>query len=174
MSSERIQPRISFEEIILNAKEVTLRDGHHMPILIVEGSTRLIVSPIPEMPTTHQERVELMSMFGEATARIGRVGQLKQVFLISEGWMSVASEGRIPELRPADDPQRKEVLIISGLQLPEQRRHLRLFEMLRNPNSQVVSLPELVPPGQKDERVEIPLLDAFANGFQVVCQGMVN
>ena len=85
MSPERDQYRISFEEIISNAKEIMLRDGKHVPVLIMEASKNLVVGQIPDMPATHGERVELMRFLGQAAAKSGRVDQLQQVFMVSEG-----------------------------------------------------------------------------------------
>jgi hypothetical protein len=62
--------RISFEEVTSNAKEIMRKDGHHVPILIVEGSKNFIVSQIRDIPETHNERVELMHFFGMATVRV--------------------------------------------------------------------------------------------------------
>ena len=121
-----------------------------MPILIVEGSRNLIASQIPEMPETHGERMELMRFIGQAAAKSSRVGKLEQVFFISEGWMSMAKEDKPPEMRPSEDPNRKEVLIISGLQIKERKKILKLFEMVRDHSKQVVDLPEISPP--KSER----------------------
>lgn len=150
------------------------KDGHHVPVLIVEGSRSRIVSQIQDMPDTHGERMDLMRFFGQAAAKSGRVGRLEQVFFISEGWMSVANEGRLPDLRPSQDPNRKEVLIVSELEFKEHNKYLRIFEMIRNPNQQVVDLAELSPPQDKDGSVEIPLLEAFAQGFQFAFQAKVN
>jgi hypothetical protein len=166
--------RINFEDVASKAKEVALHDGKHVPILIVEGSKSLIVSQIQDMPETHGERVELMRFFGQAAAKSGRVGRLEQVFFISEGWMSVANEGKLPENRPSQDPNRKEVLIISGLELKGLKKSLKLFEMVRNENKQVVDLPELSSPQGKEGAIEIPLLDAFAQGFRTAFQMRVN
>jgi hypothetical protein len=174
MSPERNRYQISFEEVITNAKEIIRKDGHHVPVLIVEGSKNFIVSQIRDMPETHGERVELMRFFGMAAAKSGRIGRLEQVFFISECWMSVASEGKLPELRPSQDPQRKEVLIISGLKLEGLKKSLKLFEMVRKQDKQVVDLPELSSPQGKDEVIEIPLLDAFAQGFRTAFQTKVN
>jgi len=38
MSPELEQEHVTIEEIISNAKEIMLRDGQHLPTLIVEGS----------------------------------------------------------------------------------------------------------------------------------------
>jgi hypothetical protein len=61
MSPERDQHHITFEKIILNAKEIMLRDGNHVPILVVEGSKSLVAGQIPDMLETHGERIELIS-----------------------------------------------------------------------------------------------------------------
>ena len=166
--------RISFEDVASKAKEVVLHDGKHVPILIVEGSKSLIVSQIQDMPETHGEKMELMRFFGQAAAKSGRVGRLEQVFFISEGWMSVVNEDKLPDLRPSQDPRRKEVLIVSGLEVKEEKKSLKLFEMVRSENKQVVDLPELTAPQGKEGAIEIPLLDAFAQGFRTAIQTRVN
>jgi len=170
MSPERNQYRISFDEIVANAKEITLKDGHHVPILIVEGSKDLLTSQISEMPETHGERMQLMRFLGQAAAKSGMVGNLEQVFFISEGWMSTASQDKPPNIRPSVDPNRKEVLIISGLRVKDSRKNIRLFEMARDQNKQIVSLEQLLPPQEKDGRIEVPLLEAFAQGFKLAYQ----
>lgn|SRR5574341_1174186 len=174
MSPERGKYRITFHEITSKAKELMLQDGQHVPILVIEGSKSLSVNLIHEMPETHGERLELLRFIGQVAAKDGRFGQLRQVFLISEGWMSASSEGRPPEMRPSQDPNRKEVLIISGLKIEGLRKSLKLFEMVRNQNKQVVDLPEILPPKETDGTVEIPLLEAFAQGFQLAFQARAN
>jgi len=58
--------------------------------------------------------------------------------------------------------------------VPERRKQLKLFEMVRNQNNQVVNLPELSPSPEKERNVEVPLLDAFAQGFKLAFQVRVN
>jgi hypothetical protein len=77
MSPERNQYQISLEEIISNAKEIMLRDGSHVPILIVEAGKSLVTGQIPDMPETHGERMELMRFLGQAAAKSGGVDQLQ-------------------------------------------------------------------------------------------------
>ena len=175
MSPERSQYQVSFEEIISNAKEIMLRDGKHVPVLIMEASKNLVVGQIPDMPATHGERVELMRFLGQAAAKSGRVDQLQQVFMVSEGWMSMASEDKPAEIRPSQDPDRKEVLIISAMQMEERKKHLKVFEILRDSNEQVVGFEEFLPDEQKrDESVDIPLLEAFVQGFKLAFRTRFN
>ncbi|MGA7193995.1 MAG: hypothetical protein WBW94_10210 [Anaerolineales bacterium] len=176
MSPERSGGKylISFEEIASNAKDAVLENGNHVPVLIVEGSKNIFVIPVEAMPDTHGERLEMMRFVGQMAAKSGKVGNLQQAFFISEGWMSMAREDMPPEMRPSDDPNRKEVLIISGLQVKERKKSLKLFEMVRDRSKHVVNLPEILPPQAKDNKVEIPLLDAFAQGFQFAFQARAN
>jgi hypothetical protein len=85
MSPESNQNPITLEEIISNAKEIMLRDGNHVPVLIMEADNKLVAGQIPDMPPTHGERVELMHFLGQAAAKSGRVNQLQQVFMVTEG-----------------------------------------------------------------------------------------
>jgi hypothetical protein len=167
MSPERGRYQISFEEVISNAKEIMFRDGNHVPILIVESGKTVLAGQILEMPETHGERLQLMRFLGQVAATSGRVDQVQQVFMVSEGWMSMPSEDKPSEIRPSQDPSRKEVLIISAIQMTERKKQMEIFEILRDSSEQVVSLERFLPGTEKkDGAVDIPLLDAFVHGFQ--------
>lgn len=175
MSPEREQDHITIEEIISNAKEIMLRDGQHIPTLIVEGSKSLVGGQIPDLPATHGERVALMRFLGQAAAKSGRVDGLQQIFLVTEGWMSVANEDKPAEMRPSEDPEKKEVLIVSAIQVKERKKHLKVFEIRRDSTEQVVSVEEFIPDiKKKDETVDVPLLDAFVQGFQTAFRTKFN
>jgi hypothetical protein len=167
MSPERDQIPITIEEVISNAKEIMLRDGKHVPVLIMEVDNKIVAGQIPDMPVTHEARMELMHFLGQAVGKTGRVHGLQQVFMIQEGWMSVASQDKPPENRPSQDPNRKEVLVISAIQMKEHKKHIRVLEILRDSDEKVVGLEEFMPDeAKKDETIEVPLLDAFVHGFQ--------
>jgi hypothetical protein len=167
MSPERDQAHITFEEVISNAKEILFRDAHLVPVLIVEGSKSLLTGQIPDLPPTHGERVELMRLLGQAAAMSGRVDQLRQVFMITEGWMSEPSEDKPTDMRPSQDPDRKEVLIISAIEMKEHKKNLKIFEIIRDSDEKVLDLEEFLPDKEKkDDAVDVPLLDAFVQGFQ--------
>jgi len=175
MSPERDQNHISIEEIVSNAKEIMLRDGNHVPIVIVEGNKSVVAGQIPDMPPTHGERVELMRFLGQAAAKSGRVDQLQQVFMVSEGWISETNEDKPTGMRPSEDPNRKEVLIISAMKMEEGKKQMKIFEIMRDGTGQMVGFEELLPDIQKkDESIEIPLLDAFVQGFQTAFRTKYN
>jgi len=166
MSPERERYHIGFEEIVSNAKDVILKDGKHVPILIVDGGQGLLIRQLNELPATHQERAELLRFVGMTTAMSGKLKSLNQVFMVSEGWMSLARKDGQPMIPPSQDPDRKEVLIVSGMQLEGNRKHLRLFEILRYGENNGVDLQELFPDANQNGPVEVPLLEAFVHGFQ--------
>jgi len=175
MSPERSQSPITFEEIISNAKEIMVRDGNHVPILIVEGNKNSAAGQIPDLPETHEERMKLMHLLGQAMANSGRIDQLKQVFMVTEGWMSIVSNEEQIETHPSEDPDRREVLIISAIQMTENKKLLKVFEILRDRHEQVLGFDEFLPDEKKkDESVDTPLLDAFVQGFQAAFRALNN
>jgi len=174
MSPERNQNPITLEEIVSNAKEIMLRDGNHVPVLIMEADNKVVAGQIRDMPPTHGERVELMRFLGQAAAKSGRVSHLEQVFMVSEGWMSEPSEDKPTSLRPSEDPNRKEVLIISAIQTRERKKHLKVYEVSRDKYEQVTSIEEFSPEDKSEATVEVPLLDAFVQGFQTAFRTKFN
>src|SRR5687768_2208287 len=158
MSPERPHNPITIKEIVSNAKEIMMRDGKHVPVLIIEADNKVMAGQIPDMPPTHGERVELMRFLGQAAAKSGRVHHLQQVFMVTEGWMSEPREEDGKFMRPSEDPNRKEVLIISALQLRERKKHLKVYEVVRDQNEQVTGMEEFLPETPNDTSVEVPLL----------------
>ena len=177
MTPERERPEpdhISFEEVVSNAKEVMLREGQHLPLVVLETNSKVLVSHIPDMPLTYGERVELMQFLGQFVAKSGSVGRLEQVFMVSEGWLRETKDDQ-SELSPSQDPNRREVLIISGIQMKERKKRLELLQIIRDADERVTRLEEFLPEGQKrEEIVEIPLLEAFVQGFQTAFRTKYN
>ena len=168
MSPERSEYKITLEEIML-------RDGHHVPILIVEGSKTLVAGQIQDLPDTHGARMELMRSLGQAAAKSGSIDQLQQVFMVSEGWMSESSDDEPTDIRPSEDPSRKEVLIISAMQIKELKKQMKVLEIIRDSSEQVARIEEFLPAEHKrDESIELPLLEAFVQGFQLAFRTRFN
>lgn len=174
MTVERTPGSYSFEELTRIAKEVTLSYGYHIPTLVVQGDEEPVVVQIPSLPPTHEERLRMMFTAGSALAESGALTSLKEVFFISEGWMSVAAEDGLPEVPPSQDPQRREVLIVSGLEVNTGQAAMTIFEMLRDEDAKLVELAEIEQQGKGDTQVETPLLDAVVTGFQRTLRGRFN
>lgn len=166
MPHEQRQP-LTLESVVRLAKQVILRDGHHQPALIADGDRRRVVTWIEPMGTTHDARVLQMIVMGEVLAEQGDLGVLRQVFLITEAWMSIAAADQPLRLAPSQDPQRKEVLVVSQLAIRPPQTELVLFEMKRDRQGKLTKL-ETLDLQIKDDpstHAESPLLEAFAIGF---------
>ncbi len=161
---------INFEDITRLAIESTLVAGNHTPCVIIDGSKRMIYGGVPHLPETHDERMQFMYAAGQVIAMSKEAGKLRQVFLISEGWMSLPKESESPKTLPSQDPNRKEVLIISGLEIEKQAKYLKLFKMLRDKEGKLIGLTEVIPGEKENSRVDVPLLEAFKKGFQAAVQ----
>jgi hypothetical protein len=158
---------MDFDELTWITKAMTMKDGKLTPAIIVVGSKSPIVSQIPQMPETHGQRMELMRLMGRTIARSGRIGHLEQIFFVSDGWMSRATHLNPTEMRPSRDPDRKEVLIVSGLDIKGKKKHLKLFELVRNPSEQVIDLREVLPRPSMEGEIELAPLEALVQGFEL-------
>lgn len=112
-----------------------------------------------------------MKVAGFDLAKMGKLGDLKKVWFISEGWLSLGEKGRPPTNPPSDDPDRREVLIINHRDVETNKTELILVEMIRDGAGGLVDLVGLdaeeeagVKKGGKAE-TKSPLLDAFVVGF---------
>lgn len=159
---------INFEDITQLAVEAALRQGSHSPCMLIDGSKRIMYGGLPHLPDTHEKRMQFMFAAGQVAAISEEVGQLRQVFMISEAWMSTPKENEFPKIIPSEDPNRKEVLIISGLDMQKQVKYLKIFEMMRDKEGTLIGLTEAMTETEKGGSFNVPLLDAFQQGYQVV------
>ena len=164
--SESRPGRYTIEEVVSIAQEVLLEHGNHVPTIIVEGEKGPVINQLVPFPETHEGRRERLFIAGLMLAQSGRVGNLKQVFFISEGWMSLADETGPPQAPPSQDPDRIEVLQITLLEIEANHTDLVLFEMVRDAEEKLIELKPLEQPGvEEGGDVESPLLAAFVDGF---------
>ncbi len=171
---ERRPDGLSLEEVAKMAKETALRDGGHHPMLIVEGSQGGVAAVIEEMADTHEGRVRQMFAVGEEVGKEGQIGDLTQVFLISEGWMSAARGDERPAAPPSADPNRKEVLVITRSNANGDQTEMKVFEMLRDDKGDLTELRNFEPEPIKGTTAKSPLLDGFTAGFRVGRSGKLN
>lgn len=162
------QPRpapITFEQVTRLAQETLLRDGHHAPTLIIDGSTRPVIVQIDGLAPTFEGRVQQMFVAGQALAREGGAGRLRSVHFVTEAWLSHAQEGKLPDVPPSQDPQRKEVLIVDGVEAKSRRARVAIYEMLRDQQGNLREIRELKLPDDSSTSSDSPLLEAFLTGF---------
>ena len=48
----------------------------------------------------------------------------------------------------------------------ERQKHLKVYEVVRDQSEQVTRIEEFMPEAPEETSVEVPLLDAFVQGFQ--------
>jgi len=123
--------RMTLEEVARLAKASALEHGGHVAMVIAEGSNRSVVGQLPELAATHEGRARQMFGAGLALGQRGEVGNLEQVFFVTEGWMS-GGEGRLPQIPPSQDPNRKEVLVVSNFTVQERTTRMVILEMIRD------------------------------------------
>jgi hypothetical protein len=166
------QPKLTFEEISEKAQKMTLEQGSHVPMLMVEGDKEVAVCQIAEVADTAEGRAGQMLMIGEMLAGSIDFGVLQQVLFVTEGWMSVVDNGQIPDIPPSQDPERLEVLTVSGLDMGTGKTQMQVFEMQRDDEGQLQSLetPARLPQTETTE-ADSPLLTAFVIGFLGLMQG---
>lgn len=174
MSPERENHRIGFEDLVRKAKETILLDGHHIPMVIITGSKDHLLTHLLFMPETHDERLSFFRQIGQIAAKSGRIGKLRDIFFISEGWMSVGGDNKPLKVLPSEDPNRKEVLIVAGLEKETEKKTLAIFEVLRDANEKVLQLDEIEPSARQEKSAQVPLLEAFAEGFKLAFQARTN
>lgn len=162
---ERENHRTTLEFVVSGAKETLLREGIHTPTLIVEGSSNLITGKLPDMPEKHGAKREYMRSLGQLTAKNGRVGELRQIFFVSEGWICATNEEASGNVLPSQDPNRKEVLIVCNMQIQENHKYLKMFEILRDNESRIVGFSGSITDSIQDVSFDTPLEDAFVSGF---------
>jgi hypothetical protein len=81
--------------------------------------------------------------------------------------MSEVNEYKPRNVRPFQDPNRKEVLIISAMQVSQRKKQMEIFETLRDDKAQVIGFEEFLPDKAKTgDSVDISRLEAFMQGFQ--------
>ncbi len=153
---------LTLEEVASLAKEMVLHDGYHVPTVIAEGNKGAVAMQITELGSTAEERQRQMFQAGFALAQTQAVGVLRQVFQVSEGWMSGGQPGERPHYPPSQDPNRKEILLVASLTVPSARNEVRVWEMIRDPTRKLVDLKAF---DTGAEEAQSPLLNAFVAGF---------
>ena len=99
------------DEILTIAKDSMFQLGGCPSTVFVLGVKHKTYMLLPEGETL-PERVHIMTQAGVQLAKSGEVGEVEQVIYVSEGW---SSPPRTPFIRPSQDPNRTEVLVISAL-----------------------------------------------------------
>ncbi|MHB8629911.1 MAG: hypothetical protein ACYDBJ_26630 [Aggregatilineales bacterium] len=155
----------TIEQIASAARETLLRTGRHIPTLIAEGSSKTAVVEFENFGKSSQDNQEQLMEIGFRLAQNSQFGLLKQAFFISEAWMSVSTLDKPPTLPPAQDPNRREILSVSGLAVENYHVSILLYAMIRDPEGRLTEVKALEQFPDSVTSKENPLLDALFFGF---------
>lgn len=147
------------------ACEVTLKDGYHVPTFIIDDGEEVVFAQVEGLASTAHERRRQMLLLGGDVAAVCRVKRVRNVFFIAEGWMTRPSTSSWPKLPPSRDPDRTEVLTISGLAVATAKVQTALFEMLRDQDGILHDLLDLGVSENDQVQADSPLLLAFVDGL---------
>ena len=153
---------LTLESVARNARANLLRRGNHPPTLIAEGDRKTIGTQIEALAPTHPDRAQQLFVLGLALAQSGEVGVLQQVFFIAEAWMSAEDPQKI---RPAQDPQRKEVMLVSRHVIRPPRDETIIYTMRRDAKGKLTSVIRFPDDNPEKSEAHSPLLEAFVIGF---------
>jgi len=131
----------------------------------VDGTRNPIVIQMEVLAPTFEGRMQQMFVTGQALSHEGTAGKLRGVYFITEAWLSQAQEGKLPAMRPSQDPQRKEVLIVSGLEARTRQVLLAIFEMVRDAQGALREVRDYRFSDNPVDAADTPLLEAFLTGF---------
>jgi hypothetical protein len=156
---------MDMKDVARMARAIMLEHGSHYPIVLVEGTQGGFTALLKEFPADHHAKVEEMARAGAYFGEHQKIGALRQLFFIAEGWMSLAKGGRMPETRPSEDLNRKEVLLVTGLDAQKVDLEFVILEIVRDGDGKVAGLREMGE-GMEGARAESDVLPAFVAGFR--------
>ena len=151
------------DEVLQYAREAISELGNHPPVLFAYGTTGKLIVPLMSLPDTSSQRIIALAGLGGQVAEKKSVGVLTDVLLTSEGWMSRLGNRQAPSVPPSLDPKRMEVLVISSLDVTENRQEARAYEIVRD---SAKKLTRLSPVNQLNAASGFtPMLAAFVKGY---------
>ncbi|MDH3943344.1 MAG: hypothetical protein OEV06_04530 [Anaerolineae bacterium] len=120
-----------------------------------------------ELPSTPEGRQLLLWRMGFELSSDGHIGELEEIFYISEAWMSTGEQDDPPANPPSTDPKRKEILLIASQRTDADQAQVAIFEMVRGDQEQLINLEEIVFPTSEEEgQTKSQFLERFIAGFQ--------
>lgn len=155
------------DEVKKLVTKATLKSGNCPPHFFVFGSKGNGILAIPEIPDTTEKKTKLFLLVGNKLAKEKKIGELKEFYFVSEGWLSVSKNKKFT-CPPSKDPKRKEVIAIIGQTLGiKTKNKVVAFEMVRDKKDKLIMLKPYKELGKEKGKTESPLTEAFAFGFQM-------
>lgn len=155
-------------DITKMAKQFLMEDGSHAPTLFIQTDKQIIIAEVRDLPGTPTERLLALQAAGQQLGQARRGEVLREVGFIVLGWASMhAVDDPTPRGRPSQDPNRKEIMIISFVRLTPDgvTNESELVEILRDGQGKVHDLYH-IPNEIKQQPQADPLVMAFIDGFR--------
>src|SRR5260370_18789237 len=146
------------EEMVQMAKLITLVQGHHAPMLFLDGTIAKAPMILGKFPDVHEDKIKYLFSAGKSFSMKHEIGMLNKVFFVSEAWM-----GTNMTIQPSKDPKRIEVLIITGLDVVTNEQTLEMLKFVRDTKENLVDLQPM--PLPDNGSIQSPLLPAFVAGY---------
>ena len=157
---------MTIEAIAKEAAKILTRQGFHAPTILMQGTSKYGVIVLSGLPSDSAERIPFMYQTGEQAVREHSIGVLRQVFFVSESWMgskfSTDDSGKKRYVRPSLDPNRIEVLTITCFNPSTEESTIRILEVIRNSQHEIVELKKVE---VGDGKGQDYLLPAFVAGY---------
>jgi hypothetical protein len=159
---------MQIDDLTIWAKEFMLKDGKHAPTLFVEtDKPEMVIAGLADMPGTPDARLTYFLALGRKFAADHPGERVREVAFIVMSWASKQEVGKpAPKVRPSQDPNRMELLLISHVTLNADDSVAldgQMVEILRDGKGKVRDLLQL--PGNV-EGGQSPMLILFILGFQ--------
>lgn len=152
------------EEIVNIAKKILTQFGQHAPMLFVRGSKSKGMVTFNDFGPDHEDKIRQMANAGVDNAMKHNSGDLHYLIFVTEAWVSTNKE--YLKSAPSKDPKRKEMLIITTLDVVTKKQGLLMYQMIRDKRGNLIELNKS--PFPEEATVESPLLPAFVAGYNLI------
>ena len=156
---------MNLENVLSLAKELLLEVGEVRPMLIVLGAQAATRIPLEQIPENREQKAKQMLGLGYAVGRDRSLGELRELFILFEGWMSLGSSPA-PAIMPADDPNRQEVLVITRYQHHPPTTAMTVFRIQRTGEPDNLELERVEEVEGSEGQAQSPLVEAFLYGYE--------
>jgi len=151
----------TLEDVTAIAKRQLAQFGRLHPTIVIEGTRASETAPLPDAPEAI--KLSLLEGLGFTLAAERRIGDLVQLFLVSEGWVS-RNAAPHPALQPRHDPERIETVMACSYQVNDDAQQMALYSLIRDESGELTELRAL--PLASTGTAESPPLEAIARGFK--------
>lgn len=145
-------------------------DGELYPILIVIGSKKGVQAPLVDLPD-EADKSHLFAHVGQEIAKdIGsEVGEMLGALFISEAWLSVLKKDEEIKVRPKDDNNRKEAVVIVATDFVNNESYYKTYEIKRDKKGKITTSP--LSATEKGDTIDAKILKSLFTGYNLGLMG---